>query len=77
MQTRSASPATTVEQNLPVQEDLGRLESRIEARFQAFTHEVDLLREEISQSIERHDKNAKEWTRGKLTHMTQLRNFAG
>ena len=42
VQTRSASPATTVEQNLPVHGDLAPLESRIEARFQACSREVDL-----------------------------------
>ena len=57
VRTRSASPATTVEQNPTVQEDVARLESRIEARFQAFAREVDLPREEIAQSLEGHDKN--------------------
>ena len=44
------------------------------------TREVDLLREEIAQSLEGHDKNLKEWTRSKITHMTSqmrcLENFA-
>ena len=78
--TRSASPATTVEQNPTVQEEVAQLESRIEARFQAFTREVDLLREEIVQSLEGRDKNLKEWTRSKIAHVTSrmkdLRNFA-
>ena len=53
-----------------------QLESRIEARFQAFTHEVDLLREEIAQSVEGHGRNVKEWTRNKLVHVNaQLRGL--
>ena len=50
--TWSASPATTVEQNPIAPEDVAQLESKIETRFQAFTREVDLLREEIAQSRE-------------------------
>ena len=50
--TRSASPATTLEQKPTAHEDLTQLESRVEARFQAFTRKVDLLREEFSQSLE-------------------------
>ena len=44
VQTRSASPATTVEQNPTLHEDIARLDSRIEAGFQAFSREVDELR---------------------------------
>ena len=75
-QTRSASPATTKEQNPIVQEDFAPLEARIEARFQAFAFEVVLLREEVSQSIDGQDKNLKDWTRSKLAHVsTQLRGL--
>ena len=48
MQTRSASPATTVEQSPTFHEDIVRLDSRIEAGFQAFSREVDELREKMS-----------------------------
>ena len=50
MQFRSASPATTVEQNPTFHEDIARLDSRIEAGFQAFFREVDELREESGAS---------------------------
>ena len=54
-------------------ENFVRLESRIEARFQAFTHEVDLLREEIAEGS---GKSVKEWTGTKLAHVTaQLRGL--
>ena len=43
VQAQSASPATTVEQNPNYHEDLTRLEARIEAGFQAFAREVNLL----------------------------------
>ena len=64
--TRSTSPATTVEQNPTAHEKLTHLES---ARFQAFTGEVDLLREGFSHSLEGQEKNLK-WTRSKLTNVT-------
>ena len=44
--------ATTEEQNPTIQEDVAQLESRIEACLQALTREVDMLREEIAQSLE-------------------------
>ena len=73
---QSVSPATTVEQNPTYHEDLARLEARIEAGFQAFTREVDLSREEVTQSIRCQGSNGKDWTRGKLAHMnTQLRGL--
>ena len=76
VQTRSASPATTVEQNPTLHEDIARLDSRIEAGLQAFSRKVDKLWEELSQSIDGQDKDLKEWTRGKLTHVnTQLRGL--
>ena len=57
-------------------EDIARLDSGIEAGFQAFSRKVDELREEMSQSIDGQDKDLKEWTRGKLTHVnTQLRGL--
>ena len=37
VQSHSASPATTVEQTLTIREDIARLDSRIEAGFQAFS----------------------------------------
>ena len=78
--TRSTSPATTVEQNPSAHEDLPHLESRVEARFQAFTRKVDLLREEFSNSLEGQDKKLREWTRSKLANVTSkerhLRDFA-
>ena len=76
MQTRSASPTTTVDKNPALHEDIARLESRIQAGIQAFSREVNVLREEVLQSISGQDKNLKEWTRGKLTHMnTKLRGL--
>ena len=51
-QSQSASPATTHDQHPSVQENFVQLEFRTEARFQAVAQEVDLLRQEIAQSIE-------------------------
>ena len=65
-QSQSASPATTNDQKPSVHENFVQLESRIEARFQACTQEVDLFREEIAHSIEGDGKSIKEWTRTKL-----------
>ena len=76
VQSQSASPASTNDQHPSVQENFVQLESRIEARFQAFTQEVDLLREEVAQSIEGNGKSVKKWTRTKLSHVTaQLRGL--
>ena len=36
-----------------------QLESRVEARFHAFTREVDLFREEFSQSLKGYDKTSR------------------
>ena len=52
VRSKSATPVTPSDQNLVGQEEFAQLESRIEARFQAFTHEVDLLREELAHSVE-------------------------
>ena len=41
VQTRSASPATTVEQNPTIHEDIAKLDSRIEAGFGAFSREAE------------------------------------
>ena len=46
--------------------DIARLDSRLEAGFQAFSCEVDELREELSESIDGQDKDLKEWTGSKL-----------
>ena len=69
--TRSAPPATTVESPTS-HEELERLDTKIEAGFQAFSREVDELRENISQAIDgRHED--KKWARGKIIHVnTQL-----
>ena len=76
VQLQNASPATTSDQHPSIQENFMQLESRIEARFQAFTHEVDLLREEITQSAEGNAKSVKEWAGTKLAHVTaQLRGL--
>ena len=52
------------------------LTPKIEAGFQAFSREVDELRGELSQSIDGQDKDLREWTRSKLTHVnSQLREL--
>ena len=80
VQSQSATPATTSVQSPFGQEDFAQLESRIETRFQAFTHEVAQLREELAHSVQGQNKHLKEWTRAKLTHVTSqvkgLRSFA-
>ena len=54
---RSASPATTVEQNPTTHEDIAKFDSRMEAGFRAFSCEVDELREETTQSMEGQDRD--------------------
>ena len=80
VQSQSATPATASVQSPSKQEDFAQLESRTEARFQAFTYEVDQLREKMAHLVEGQNKHLKEWTRGKLTHVTSqakgLRSFA-
>ena len=44
------------------------LESRVEARYQAFTQEVDQMREEWDRSTQEHCKSVKNWAREKLEH---------
>ena len=81
---RGMPRTTTISTQSPSgHEDPEQLESRIDAQFQAFTHEVDQFREELAHSAEAAEgqtKHFKEWTRGKLNHMmTQmkgLRSFA-
>ena len=58
--------------------DPEQLESRIDARFQAFTQEVDQFREELAhsaQAAEEQTKHLKEWTREKLNRETHVESF--
>ena len=52
VQTQSTSPATSVEQNQAIHEDIQKLDSRIEAGFRAFSRKVDEPREWTTQSVE-------------------------
>ena len=52
VQSQRASPAAASDPHQDDQEAFTLLESRIEARFQAFTHEVDQLRDELAHSAE-------------------------
>ena len=47
VQSRSNTPATMSIQSPSGHEDLEQLESRIDARFQAFTHEVDQFQRRV------------------------------
>ena len=69
MQTQSATPATTLEPNPTIHEDIARLGSKIEAGFRAFSLDVDELREEMSQAIDGQEKDLREWARDKIAKL--------
>ena len=52
MQSQNPTPATISDQSPVGQEEFAQLESRTEARFQAFTNEVDLLSQAAKKRVE-------------------------
>ena len=52
VQTQSATPAASVEQNQAIHEEIIRLDARIEAGLRAFSREVHELQEGTTQSTE-------------------------
>ena len=60
VQPRSNTPATMSIQSPSGREDLEQQEARIDARFQAFTHEVDQFREESAERQTKHSRSGLE-----------------
>ena len=83
MQSQGTIPATGSEHPQINPEEFAMLESRVvEARYQAFTQEVDKMRERggINQATQEHCKSVKNWAREKLEHddrqVKGLKSFA-
>ena len=61
MQSQRTTPATVSSPPQTNSEELAAMESRIEARYKAFTHEVDQMREEWNQVVQKQSDETRVW----------------
>ena len=76
VQSQGTTPATGSDQPQISPEEFAVLESKVEARYQAFMQEVDQMREAWDRSTQEHCKSVKSWAQGRLEHLDrQVKGF--